>query len=568
MTFILTQACAKLAAAMRRSVLVLVFPALLAAQNHWSVSRGQAFQIYSEAPAKATLHTLGQLEQFRFVLGSITGTDLKWNPPLQVLLFRDASNLEAAGAVPGIVDGRERPMLALAADAALPRAALEQLTRRLLAANTGRLPEAYEKGLETFLSTLRVEGAKVIWGDPPPAAERSRDWARVHMLATTPDYAGRMRVLFYNLQRGVTPEAAWSNAYGRPSAEMEREVDQYWKAGKFAAADAPSAAISPDRDFYVKNVAPEDATLAQADLLNSHSAGLYRQMLNAHHHVAEADEGLGLLALRDGDLAAARDYLKQAVAAGSHNAAALVQYARLEKNPAPAREALDDALKLNPQLAEAHYLLGQKASDPERRTTELQAAARLAPQEARYWEALARWQVEQKSFADAARSWTAAEQAATTNAERERLHQARMAIETQRLDYEESERQRIAEEKQRALDRLKAKALSDLHAAEARGNRAAPDVEKNAIPWWDDAKNNTQAEGTLVRVDCAAKTTRLVVATGSGQTLRLRVADRRQFGPGVLTCGPAKGQRIAVEYMRKPDARAATDGELSTITFH
>ena len=553
---------------MRRSILLFVFPAILAAQNRWIATRTPAFQVDSEAPAKAALHTLGQLEQFRFVLGAIVGADLTWNPPLQVLLFRTAANLDAAGAAPVIVDGREQPMLALAADSLLPRAALAQLTRRLLAANTGRLPPAYEQGLQTFLSTLRVEGAKVIWGDPPPPAERTRDWARVHLLATTPEYAGRMRVLFYNLQRGVSPESAWSNAYGRPAEAMEREVDQYWRAGRFSSADAPSTAINPDRDFYAKPLDPQDATLALADLLNSRSAGLYRQMLDAGHHVAEAHEGLGLLALREGDLAAARDHLKQAVAAGSRNAAALVQYARLEKNPAPAREALDEALKLNPQLAEAHFLLGRKASDPERRAAELQAAARLAPQEARYWEALAQWQVEQKNFAEAARSWTAAEQAASTNEDRERLHQARMAIEAQRLDYEESERLRIATEKQRALDQLKAKALSDLRAAEARSNRAAPAAAKDAIPWWDDDKTKSHAEGTLVRVDCTPKTTRLIVSAGDGQTLRLRVADRRQFGPSGLTCGPSKGQRIAVEYVPKSNPGAALDGELSTITFH
>ena len=392
------------------------------------------------------------------------------------------------------------------------------------------------------------------------------------MLATTPDYTSRMRVLFFNLQRGIAPEAAWSNAYGRSAAEMEREVDQYWHAGKFAAADGPSAAISPERDFYIKDLAIDDATLARADLLNAQSAGLYQKMLGAQRRVAEANEGLGLLALRNGDISGARDYLKHAMAAGSHNAAALVEYARLENNPAPAREALDDALKVNPQLAEAHFLLAQKASDPERRTAEFQAAARLAPQEARYWEALARWQVEQKSFRQAARSWTAAEQAATSDQERERLHQARMAIETQRLDFEEAERQRIAAEKQRALDQLKAQALRDLHAAEARGNHAPPDVSKNAIPWWDDtpanAKNTAQAEGTLLRVDCAARIRQIVIVTGDRKTLRLRVVDQRQFGAGALACGPGKGQRVAVDFIRRPDPRTGIDGELSTITFH
>lgn len=556
---------------MRRSVLVLAFPALLLAQTRWIETHSQNFQVYSQAPAKATRLTLGQLEQFRFALGYITGTELKLTPPLQVLVFRSPADLEAAGATPSLVDGRARPMLALSAGAAIPPAAFEQLSGRLLAANTARLPDAYAHGLEIFLSTLRVEGAKVIWGDPPPAAERTRDWARIHLLATTPDYTSRMRVFFFNLQRGIVPEVAWFNAYGRPAVEMEREVDQYWHAGKFAAADGPSAALSPERDFYTKDVSADDATLALADLLNTHSAGLYQQMLATHLHLAEANEGLGLLALRAGDLAAGRDFLKQAMAAGSHNAAALVAYARLEKNPAPAREALDEALKLNPQLAEAHFLLGQKASDPERRSAELQAAARLAPQETRYWEALARGQMDQKNFSEAAKSWSAAEQAATNKDERERLHQARMAIEAQRLDFEEAERARLAQEKQRDLDRLKAQALSELHAAEARSQRAGPDATKNAIPWWDDApagsKNTAKAEGILLRVDCGDRLMPIVIVTGDRETLRLRVVDRRQLA-GALACGSGKGQRVAVEFIRKPGRRTGIDGELSTITFH
>ncbi len=555
-------------ATISRFAIVLAASAALAADTHWIQTKSPSFEVVSDAAPKAMRSTLGDLEQFRFALGQVLGKELTFAPPMPVLLFRDAQEMEAHGASAGLVDGRARTVLVGIAGQPLPPATTKQLAKLLIERSVGKLPDDYERGLETFFSTLNVAGAKVTWGALPPAQDRTRDWARIHMLATTPEYAGRMRVLFFNLQRGIPADAAWPNAYGKPAAEMEREVDAYFHAGKFGTADGPSTALSPDRDFYIKDFPAAQQPLIFADLLTSQSAGMYQQMLQNKQNVAEAEEGLGLLAQRAGDPNAAREHWKRAIAAGSKNDAVLVAYARLEKQSAPARAALDQAVQINPNSAEAHYLLGEKASDPEQRTREYAAATRLAPQNLAYWEALARWQLEQKQFAAAASAWTSAEQAARNSADRERMHAARMAIEAQRLDYEEAEQQRVAASRQAAIDKLKAQALAELHAAEAKANHgrtAGGAAAVEPMPWPDDQPGNTKVEGTLLRVECEGKTARLVMQTSDDKTLRLVIPDLRE---SALACGPAKKQRIAVEYSAKPVKRAAADGVLTTVTFH
>ena len=58
---------------------------------------------------------------------------------------------------------------------------------------------------------------------------------------------------------------------------------------------------------------------------------------------------------------------------------AYVEYARLETDPAKSVSALEHAISLNPKLAEPHWLLAQKVSDPRKRIAELHAAASASP---------------------------------------------------------------------------------------------------------------------------------------------------------------------------------------------
>jgi tetratricopeptide (TPR) repeat protein len=343
----------------------------------------------------------------------------------------------------------------------------------------------------------------------------------------------------------------------------------------FPVGDGPSRPINPERDLATNPMDHDTLQLALADLLNDRSVVAYDAMLNDKSHIAEANEGLALLAIRRKDTAAARDYLARSIEAGSKNASTLVEYARMENDAAKSKAALEKAVQFDPNSAEAHFLLGEKLTDLRERAQQWMAATRLAPQNAEWWAALAKCWLDQQQYAEAAKAWRAAEQSATTSAEREKMHAGRMAVEGQRLDYEESERKRIADERARDIQRLKAKAIADLRAAEARANGTPlpDDAASKAVPWWEGPKPEGHATGTLKQVDCLGRQFRITIVRENQKLMKLLVRDPGQLvvsGTGDLTlaCGPQKTRQAIVEYFPKVNAKLGTAGEVASIEFH
>ena len=82
-----------------------------------------------------------------------------------------------------------------------------EVAKMLLESNARRMPAEWENGLEDFLSTIESQGPKITLGTPPET--KGRDWARVHYLATNPEYGSRFRVLLNNLQQGAIEEVAF-----------------------------------------------------------------------------------------------------------------------------------------------------------------------------------------------------------------------------------------------------------------------------------------------------------------------------------------------------------------------
>ncbi len=229
----------------------------------------------------------------------------------------------------------------------------------------------------------------------------------------------------------------------------------------------------------------------------------------------------------------------------------------------------------DPNLALAHHEYGARLSGSEQ-IREYQAAAKLAPQNMEYQVDLARAYLAAKQFAAAAKAWTAAEQAATNDADRERMIQARQDIETQRLDAEEAERKRQQEEERRDVERLKAEAIARIRAAEAKANGAAPidqDTLARAVPWWDGPNAPNRAEGMLRQVDCLGSQLRLVIdVPGAGKTaktIRLLIADLNNIAvrgePVSFACGVQKPRKIIVDYVPKNDAKLGTSGQVAGI---
>ncbi len=552
---------------MRRIVrlcLPALIPALLSADGHWVRFTSGPFEVLTDAGDRAGRETLVQFLEFRHAVGQILGEpDLQTPLPVRILVFRNARGWTSPAPLSA---GRDRYNIVLQEKGTVAPAVYGELTRLFLASNTARMPAAFEHGLAEFFSTVQVNGIHITAGAPPPNPDL--DWARIHLLVADPEYFGRIRILLYNLRHGVAEEPAYRNAFNKSPAEIEAQAKQHFAAGHFGTTSLDSRPMA-ESDFPERPTSDADARLARADLLaGAQSAAEYRALLNDDVKIAEAHEGLGLLALRDGRRDEARAEFASAMQAGSASARCYIEYARLEPDNAKATQALLKAAGINPKLDEPFALMAQRDTDPRKRIAHWQAAAERNPRNSAYWQALADCYLADHNYAGAAKAWTQGEQAAADPATRDRMRQARLAIEQQRLDYEAAEKQREAEEQARELEGLKAEARAHVHAIETQYNGEAPKTTPNAVPWWNGPQPDAKLSGTLTRVECLGRQFRLTVRAAEGKLMKLLIADPAKVvlsgGQQMLACG-AQNRAVLIEYWAKANARLGTAGEVATI---
>ncbi len=549
-------------------LLLALQPVRLPAADNWLKYASGPFEVYTDAGSRAGRDTLMRFEEFREAVGQLLGdTDLKTDQPILVLVFK---NPQAWGPAGKLIQGRDRYEIVLAEKAAISPDLYRELTRLYLRDNTSRMPPRFENGLVAFLSTFESNGVRITEGAPPPNPDL--DWARIHLLAVDPQFFGKLRVLLYNLRQGVDEDAAYRNSVGKSPAETEALVKAHLAGHDFQSITISGRAMAPS-DFQERVVPESDARLARADLLEgAASATEYRKLLNDGDKMAEAKEGLGLLALADHHPEDARGYFADAIKAGISSARCYIEYAKLEPDNAKATDALLHAAGINPKLEEPFVLLAQRDTDPAKRTAHWKAATERNPRDWAAWKALAEGYLADHDYADAAKAWRGGELAATDDATRTEMREARLKIEEQRLDYEESERRRQAAEEAQELDRLKAEARAQVHELEAKANGGAPTTDPKAVPWWEGPKPDGQVHGTLKQVDCLGKQLRLLVEGADHKVVKLLVPDPYKIaihGGGIETlgCGMQKARPVAIQYFKKTNARLATAGEVAMIEF-
>ena len=559
---------------MRRLLVLGLLPLALLAQSHWTQIRSGPFEIYIEGGSKHARETLGWFDQFRYVLGYMLGKqDLQTERRVRIIYFKSAKERDEYPSTPAVIDGRDRWYVLLGSDTPIPSAVFRECARLLLENNSGRMPAPIEQGIADVLSTIQVNGTHVLLG-APPANQRSRDWARMQLFVTNPDYYAKLRILLYNLQKGVDEDAAYANTFGKTRAEIEKEVDQHVAGGSFQTAPVDGRALDVQRDYKdEKPLLTAEMQLALADLLlDNRSRVAYQALIQQKVDVGEAYEGLAIMALSDKQQEEARRYFAEAINAGTPSPRSYLEYARLEPDNGKALAALEKAQKLNPKVAETYALMGRRQTDNIKRIQYLEKAAQLDPRNAGRWEEMAKACLNEKAFEKAAEAWRNGEQAATTPEERARMEAGRRSIEQQRLDWEEGERQRLASEHEREIQKLKQQAIADLRAAEARANAGKGAAPSKVEAWWDGPKPDGHASGNLKRVDCLGRQLRLVVESDDHKLTSLLVPDASSIailgaGEEKLSCGVQKPRHIVVEYVAKRNAKTATVGEVATIQF-
>jgi hypothetical protein len=479
--------------------------------------------VISDAGDRAARERLTELEQLRHVLGVELGkNDLQTVWPVKLALFSNQREYSPYALPRPFVEGGSATLAAWTADQPLSQDWLRALTQLLIEDNAGRMPEPTEKALCDLFSTIQVNATKVSIGAPP--AERSRAWVKLQMLATQPELSGRLHIYLNNLQQGADESVAVRNAFDLPIAELESSVDAYMKAGNFTPAPASGLTISPSHDF-VETLIPESA---MNDLFAE---------LKAQGKEFPPDSPRALLAKGT-------------------------------------RPALELAAKANPRWADPHLKLASLENDPAAKVKELKAAASLEPRNSGYWQALAEVQTAAEQYADADKSWMVAERSAVNQAERDRIHKARVDFEEERAAFEIAEKKRLAEERAAELQRIKDSAAAEVHAAEIAANQRMGGLKEGqkAAAWWTDP-DGQKVSGTLTRVDCLTDSLRLTVQPASGAALRLLVRDANKLtvkgtGQAEFACGVQKpARKINLVHDGKPDAKLTTSGDVLVVEF-
>ncbi len=530
------------------------------------------FQVYSSAGEKPARERLNDLEQFREAFANAIGKkDLKLVWPLRVLLYK-----KQAPVAPGeIALGRDAYMAALPEKSVMPPQMQKQLARMLLDQNANRMPEPIEKGLTELFSTLEISGTHLTLGTPPPVSERSRDWARMHLLMVDPAYSGRTRVMIADLGQSPDMDAADHNAFEKTPAQIEKQVDEYMKAANYGTTDVFGRSLNPMRDFHPQPLDSNGAKVAQADLLLSAkqlqpAAAVYTGLQGP-----DAAEGLGLIALAQGKKEEARRLFASAADAGSKSARAWLNLALLETDKAKSRADLHKAADLNPNWGEPWRQLANFDPNPRSVMADLKKAAALEPRNIEYWQELAKVATAANQFDDAAKAWSGAERAAANDGERERIRATRLQIEQQRSDFEAAERKRAAEERARELERVRQQNLAEIHAAE-EGARKKMNPDGAPIPkasvWMEDLNGGDKIAGVLQRYECLGRQGRLVIQGDDGKLTRVAVRDPGQIGitrgEKMVSCGVQKSlRRVSVQYVAHPDNKLGTVGDATTIEF-
>jgi len=544
----------------------------LQAEDHWIAIKSGPFEVFTTGSERAAREKLMYLEQFREALRILTGKEemgLVW--PIDVVVFKNPKDAPALNG--DFVLGREARMEIASETEAFSRETLKALARLLVYENTAGLPKSMETALIDLVSTLRTDGAHITLGDPVPEAERSHDWALLHLVISKPDYLDRAHILLTNLQQSGDLDAACRNAFQKSAAQINQEADDYLKAGNFVPVSISGRAINV-RYKKLEQLDRQDVLALHADLLMA--AGSPDAARAYSFGGPRAAEGLGLLALKDQKRDEAGELFDAAVNAGTLDARPWLEDGRLDADRAMARADFERAASLNPRWAEPYIQMADLEFEPDKRAALLKKAAALDPRNVELWQTLASAETAARNFTEAQKAWGGAERAAATDQERARIHQVRLQQDQQQIDLEKADRKRIAEEKAQDLARVKAQSDAAIHAAEeAARKKLNPDgapVPANAV-WMDELKGNAFVDGMFLRLEClSGDLARMVIKTSDGKTVQLLIRSPSQIsmsgGDKTMGCGAQSGSpQVHVEYDAKPDAKMRTTGDVTSIQF-
>jgi tetratricopeptide (TPR) repeat protein len=355
----------------------------------WIALRTGDLELYSDAGERTARRSLARLLDIARLLPPRQAPAAS---ALRVFVFaseREYRRYAPPGSTGFHQTSPERDYIATFASAPLPRVVVHEYAHFALHSAAPR-PAWLEEGLAEFYSNVEFtrSGARV--GAPIPehlhllnsaawltpeeinqprqlgARFYATAWALVHMLRSEPQYpeeitpAHLTRLRSYLRSIRAQRVALGAAAPPLPTAEPVSTLEALLLRG----------------DFALRTGHAEFARV------------LFEEAARDFPDSAAVEAGRGALAAATGDMEAARRHLERAVTLDSGHASAWFQLALLTQDG----QALVRAAELNPNLGEAHWLLGTRATDAgelDRAIAHLERAARLLPRKSDVWYSLA-----------------------------------------------------------------------------------------------------------------------------------------------------------------------------------
>jgi tetratricopeptide (TPR) repeat protein len=507
--------------------------------------------LYSDAGERTARPILNRFEQIRQVFqkaGIQTG-------PLRLRVFLFASPDEYRqyrdGSDGFYQSAPERDYIAMHAGPDASRVAFHEYVHLVLRHSLAPLPRWFDEGASEFYSTMQIRKDGILIGDPIPAhlqrllkepwldavalnqVDRgpmfyAESWALVHMLNLSPRWRDAVPRFFALIADQKPVDDAFREAFGRTIDQALLELRGYLNQLRPSTLPITIAAVDAP---HLSAMSAREAAIACAELaLAAKRPELAAKLVEKFAPDAEIEAARGAIALAAGQRDEARAHFDRAITAGSRDPSLYFEYAGLERDRGRSDTALlEKAIQLDPDFADAHFLLGVRDTDDKKFAAALEhlrAATRGHPDRSSYWHALAYAEILAGN----------AELALPT------VRRAMLSAET------ESER-RAAE------------ALLGLDQPHTPPKLAASVITPRS---WDGLPADARIEGTLIEFDCSGPSIRVRDDAGNIATLKIsRPSEIRLIHAPERTlqfsCGP-QNMRVFVDYN-------AASQEVSGIEF-
>jgi len=428
----------------------------------------------------------------------------------------------------------------------------------------------------------------------------AQSWALIHYLIQANE-GKRLPQLgeFVSLLRQNVPlETAFRQAFQTDYAGMQKELKDYVQRRSFRGQIATfDKKLEFDSQITTSPLSEAEAQAYLGDLLYhirrpEDARTRLEQALALDPKLPMAHASLGMVLMEQKKIPEARAQLEQAVAGNSSNYLLHYQYAFAlsrevitEGQPvhsfpaetaAKMRTQLRRAIELNPDFPESYHLLAFLNLVTGEQVDEsigfIKHAVALSPGSEEFLFVLAQLYMRKEDW-DAARK--VVEPLAATGADPQIRANARNLLGSLRSIQSQIARFRERGDDDRSSDSAAPPRLRDSAEPEPEGpveNVDSGSYLREALR--KPTADETQAEGTLMRIDCDSKGIVFVVKVGE-QILRLKTAgfhqvDITSYSPdiaGQITCGPRKAEKVVICYVDKNDPRAKTNGTIRSIEF-